>query len=1000
MEDVQYTKPFVWDDVKPKLEELVVAPFDEPSIRANIANSNNEPIDKYYLGLCVGIAAARLKQQTLTPNDLVSWIVGLFGELLETRKYTSSDEAWLLILAQRDIDITDDLLLAKSLEQHQGIMQAEEAVKKFMEDSKSSTDTSSMAYGSNSALGPSFERMAVATETSKNPDAKHALDAVIQKLRINERANEEALDSVALQLGSLIASVAPDNKNSVAEIEKMVGRYLKAYNVNVRLVKKKPEDQSGGATPSSGKMLTYKLFGHHRPPSDASAVEDMEQELVQVNSGVSSLASKLTDVTMDVNTKLAGINTKLSTVDFIGEQVGQLSADVADVKSRINTTDQLTTGLESGLSSMNTRVGQVRSDVDGLRSSMAQRQQELDDRLMLSTSNVNDALANTTSSVDKVKQELGQINSDVAALKTNIDTTSNIASTTSASVNELKSGLDTIDARVSQVGSNVSDLRSGFDALGVATSHVGDELTTLKRDVSWLGVHMEDQDKESKTRFDKIEDDISVQKQATNLSLMTDAAVLKRAHDASQPVGQVGGDDEEAIIQAKMASAKTVADQHNSTLSTAKNELTSVLDSIRNIHTTYEKTLHPITHADNIKKVQERYDSIIATSDKNRRVSPEEQKLAAEYKTLQEDGKVWVDKVSSDIPKLVEQLRSIVKDIVKTYKTAPFTDHYTDDDVEKLTTLFDGDINASGFAKRGLLSHLKDVATMLNNEYTNAERVYKPIALAVKERASLEKEQYARRDYYDDRRQRGGEPSEQQQSMDAQLDDVGDVLTTIVEQLEGVLRKIVDATNKLKRNGDPVLAAAASSRPPSLFSVLWRSYLDRRAKTGDTVASAELVAALDANGMVPRKALAVTPIDKTVFVFLTLVIRLLALQITWVLIQHNKIIRLSHAVAAYTAVYIALLLVFVAVVNLDLYRMRMLFNYINLHGNTGLLVAHIGLLILISIVMYIVSTNVNPVRAGLSVDGLSEEDKVDVQNRLDLMSMLVWGFMTVLIAVQ
>jgi hypothetical protein len=301
---------------------------------------------------------------------------------------------------------------------------------------------------------------------------------------------------------------------------------------------------------------------------------------------------------------------------------------------------------------------------------------------------------------------------------------------------------------------------------------------------------------------------------------------------------------------------------------------------------------------------------------------------------------------------------------------------------------------------------LQDVAQYARTAYENAERIIKPVALGVMQRSQVELEQI-KSSRYGNINQRnygayGGSDlnkeytnTEGYETKDFinRIDYIKDVLTddilkTIVRELDVIYLRL----------NNPVVAAAVSE--PSLISMLYNNYQDRRNKVGQFVAAQELSKSLKNNALIPRDVLAVTTMDKTVFVFVTLVIRLFALSLTERIIERDLgVNKMSQALGVFLALYTLMFAAFVLVVNFDIYRMRIVFNYVNFHANASLVYTHIGALFMFSVIIYVIMLNVNFPIKGIERVASSDEEKSNLMYRLEILTMIIWLFLVGLIAV-
>jgi hypothetical protein len=328
----------------------------------------------------------------------------------------------------------------------------------------------------------------------------------------------------------------------------------------------------------------------------------------------------------------------------------------------------------------------------------------------------------------------------------------------------------------------------------------------------------------------------------------------------------------------------------------------------------------------------------------------------------------------------------------------------------KLKTLMEGQYDAkdTDLEAKGLLTYIQAIAQDIRSTYESAESILKPAAIRAKNRSDLEfeKVKYSNsnrvglnsrdrdRDRIDNERRGGGW---YQHGGDRTFKDHIEYIKRKLNEV--VLKEIVkDLDTIYLRQNNPVMSAAVNE--PSLISMLYNDYQDRRNRVGPFVAAQELSQQLHNNSLVPREVLAVSTLDKTVFVFVTLFIRLFALSIAELLIERGWLKTMAASLATFIGLYTVIFVLFVLLVNLDVYRMRILFNYVNFHANSGLVYSHIGMLLMFAVIIYIIMRNVNFPIKGFEITAVSEEDKSHLIYRLEILTMLVWLFLVILVVVM
>ena len=177
------------------------------------------------------------------------------------------------------------------------------------------------------------------------------------------------------------------------------------------------------------------------------------------------------------------------------------------------------------------------------------------------------------------------------------------------------------------------------------------------------------------------------------------------------------------------------------------------------------------------------------------------------------------------------------------------------------------------------------------------------------------------------------------------------------------------------------------------------------------------------NELDPEIVLKITFQDKVVFVALMFAIRTILMVIFEFLIEYNMVKSLRYAILIYAGLYVLLLLLFTAFVNLDSYKLRIVFNYLNMHINTSNLILHIILFIIFSFLViviiqtdnfvnnlgdvfdftyiynYIYTFNFDNILSGEFENNLSKDEKMKLQYRLDIISTLIFIFSGTLILV-
>jgi hypothetical protein len=219
-------------------------------------------------------------------------------------------------------------------------------------------------------------------------------------------------------------------------------------------------------------------------------------------------------------------------------------------------------------------------------------------------------------------------------------------------------------------------------------------------------------------------------------------------------------------------------------------------------------------------------------------------------------------------------------------------------------------------------------------------------------------------------------------------------LKELVEQLLSFLERNTNTTALLSTNNEP-----------SIFVQLYNKYVEDRADPKKSVLEATegLVTSTKLNRVSPSDVLKIDKFDKTVFVGLTLFLRLFALTIMDYLIDKKKVNTIEGALLSYLVAYTAIFVLFVLIINLDMYRMRIIFNYINIHGGSMGILGHIIMLWLFAMLLFIILRNIrflnNP--SGESYQkAMTAEERSNLKGRMSVLSAAVWIFTTIMVVIS
>jgi len=160
-----------------------------------------------------------------------------------------------------------------------------------------------------------------------------------------------------------------------------------------------------------------------------------------------------------------------------------------------------------------------------------------------------------------------------------------------------------------------------------------------------------------------------------------------------------------------------------------------------------------------------------------------------------------------------------------------------------------------------------------------------------------------------------------------------------------------------------------------------------------------------------------------IFICIILIIRTFAIVLIELLIEYNIVSTLNRGIFIYSVLYMLLLLTGVLIINYDSYKLRILVNYLNIHINSSNIFFHALLFCLfIGLILIIINDDDNNLK---SIDNifnytyvykyiyeiaeksnpsshllLSQKEKLKLQYRIDIVTMIIFIFSSLLILIM
>lgn len=383
------------------------------------------------------------------------------------------------------------------------------------------------------------------------------------------------------------------------------------------------------------------------------------------------------------------------------------------------------------------------------------------------------------------------------------------------------------------------------------------------------------------------------------------------------------------------------------------------------------------------------------------------------YQYLQDEGKNLNTDIQSKITTDKKALQDVVTKINKLLDSEPPTVKLFRDARMKIREYMTG-VQSDGTEKpeTGLETLYPTIVGTIKGYYednyakikTDAEGLKKEREYKLEEKRAEQRQGLLALQAANPEKKQGGKPDDDKKVKSTDPKDIiKETVDTIKANLTGILDNIlVPISNQYTKRLNPTLMAVSSTSPPTLFQSIYNRYLDE--VTDDPYRATErLSESMRTNHLVPKEVLEVTRNDRLIFIFITLIIRLFGVNVTNWMIDKDYITTLRSTFISYLALYTLFIILFVTLVNLDLYRMRIIFNYVNLHANRGRIFTHLAALWVFAFFIYLYFIAISKLNKTSPFTpeapySLSEEDKARLQHKVQMFSIILWLLLVMLIA--
>ena len=183
----------------------------------------------------------------------------------------------------------------------------------------------------------------------------------------------------------------------------------------------------------------------------------------------------------------------------------------------------------------------------------------------------------------------------------------------------------------------------------------------------------------------------------------------------------------------------------------------------------------------------------------------------------------------------------------------------------------------------------------------------------------------------------------------------------------------------------------------SKFNRIWDKYLDDVNNDEKLIEQSQdkFYSSIKSNNLDPSDVLKPSRDDKIFFVIITFIVRQICLAIIETCIDKGLINSLYFALIFYLVAYTIVIILIVLLVNIDDYKLRIIFNFFNMHINPMGILSHIFMMIGFTMIMYLLVYYMNKDIHKLDRKNLSELEKINIVYKLELMTISVFTFVCI-----
>ena len=227
------------------------------------------------------------------------------------------------------------------------------------------------------------------------------------------------------------------------------------------------------------------------------------------------------------------------------------------------------------------------------------------------------------------------------------------------------------------------------------------------------------------------------------------------------------------------------------------------------------------------------------------------------------------------------------------------------------------------------------------------------------------------------------------------ISDISGPKSDIIKILDKYYKTIA---RKLKPTMARTVGIEADSQiTDSKFNRVWNKYLDDINNDDKILEQSQdkFFSSVKSNNLDPATVLKPTRDDKIFFIAIIFIVRQIALAIIETCIDKGIITSLYYSLIFYLVVYTAIFIIIVIIVNIDDYKLRIIFNYFNMHINQSGMIIHLFMVIGFTMIMYLLVYYMNSHIHQVERKTINQVEKINIIYRLQLMTISVFTFVCI-----